>query len=326
MNNDPLHKQSPEELCRSSVGKGGNKSRGWEQGCPSHIKPDQVYHHPQEQQKQRTTRRTRVVSAQKRRTRPQILSEPKAGGQRRWAREHPYISHTGLCHHSTPQQPQDCVFVQWRWSIFPKQSAHPKALTPDGLWRKAGDVRRSGAQQQPGLQTQPCPLLPQGCARGLGDEQDNTEIVQAGVIQKIFAGFGSLSNSEAGTASNIRRSPGSIHHHRGKAARAQLLKISTCKEKRGLHLSHLLRADPASDTHSNPLRGLRQLQGGGNTEKFRTCSGPNFRRYFSQFISGRSYLGPGCTRQLRALLFLTGHNMGCGFQPLGNHILVLTFQ
>lgn len=163
------------------------------------------------------------------------------------------------------------VFVQWRWSIFPKQSAHPQALTPDGLWRKAGDLRRSRAQQQPGLQTQPCPLLPQGCARGLGDKQDNTEIVQAGVIQKIFVGFGSLSNSEAGTASNIWRSPGSIHHHQGKAARAQLLKISTCKEKRGLHLSHLLRADPASDTHSNPLRGLRQLQGGGNTEKFRTC-------------------------------------------------------
>lgn len=165
MNNDPLHEQSPEELCRSSVRKGGNKSRGWEQGCPSHIKPDQVYHHPQEQQKQRTTRRTRVVSAQKRRTRPQILSEPKAGGQRRWAREHPYISHTGLCHHSTPQQPRDCVcpveMEHFSKAISPSTSTYPRWALEEG-WRPE-EVWSTAAARSPDTAM---PTSPPGMCKG----------------------------------------------------------------------------------------------------------------------------------------------------------------
>lgn len=42
------------------------------------------------------TRVTQVASAWKRRGRPQIPPEPKAGGERRWAREHPYLSHARL--------------------------------------------------------------------------------------------------------------------------------------------------------------------------------------------------------------------------------------
>lgn len=61
--------------------------------------------------------------------------------------------------------------------------------------------------------------------------------------------------------------------------------------------------------------------GSGSAEKAWT---PNFRSYLSQLTSGRSYLGPGCTRQPRALLFLTGCNVAWGFLSLGDHILVLT--
>lgn len=91
-----------------------------------------------------------------------------------------------------PQQPQERVFVQRGQWLFPELSEHPQTLTPHGLWRKPGEVRRSGAQQQPGHQAQPCPPFPQRWARGPGEEQDNTEIIQAAVLQKNICGVWQL--------------------------------------------------------------------------------------------------------------------------------------
>lgn len=123
-------------------------------------------------------------------------------------------------------------------------SAHPQALSPHGFWRKPGEVRSSGVQQ-------PHPALPGMCSVP-GEEQDSTGTAQSGGFTQQYS-WGSALEQFRGeprrgwTASVVRRPAGRTHHQQ-KAARAQLFKLSTCKEKRHLHPRHLLGADPFTQT------------------------------------------------------------------------------
>ena len=155
--------------------------------------------------------------------------------------------------------------------------------------------------------------------------------------KQIFVGFSSFSNSEVspeevGTASDVRRSPGqhppppSGEGSEGAAAQALYLQgeersPSKPSPGRGSSICHALRPAPrpqaAAGHHVLAVAALRR-SGVVLCSEFQELPQPPYL--------WRSYLGPGCARQPRALLFLTGCNMGWGFPSLGIHILVLTLQ